>query len=254
MSLKMPAAVLDRSRAGGYTGVVEPIPETSEALDQLGQEGDPALREDLQWLVDRALAHVPGLVGVSLGLTIQDLVLTYVASGVEVAALDGVRAAGDGRCLDAFRDGHVVRAEHAALFDEAAWQLFAQSSAAVGIRSTLSIPVRHNGVVTGGVDLYGDAADTFDGRADEMAELFGAWAPGAVANADVSFATRQEATQGPKRLQEQRVVDQAIGLLVGAAPLDPVVAERRLHAAAARAGVSVAVLARALVDPSTDPA
>ena len=87
----------------------------------------------------------------------------------------------------------------------------------------------------------------FTGRVDEMAQLFGAWAPGAVANADLSFETRLEAVKSPERLKGQAYVDQAIGLLVSARDLDPDAAEKRLEWAAARAGVSVSVLAKAIV-------
>ncbi len=82
----------------------------------------------------------------------------------------------------------------------------------------------------------------------EFAALFGAWAPGAVANADLSFASRLEAVRSPQRLRDQVYLDKAIGLLVGARGLEPDAAEARLHQAAAQAGVEVFVLARALVD------
>lgn len=125
--------------------------------------------------------------------------------------------------------------------------MFAQANAAAGIRSTLSIPFRHNGVVTGGVNLYGDAPDTFEGRVEDLSNLFGAWAPGAVANADLAFSSRLEAAKGPERLRANADLDHAIGLLVGVLGIDPQAAEARLQQAAAQAGVTVFVLANALV-------
>jgi hypothetical protein len=227
---------------------MEPIPETDEALAELERFGDVELRGDLQRLTALAQARVPGLVGVSLGLVAEDLVLTYVASGMDVAALDAVQYADDGPCVEAVREGETVRTDAGSLLDEGRWLLFAQAIAAAGIRSTLSIPFRRGGVITGGVNLYGDAGDTFDGRVEELSDLFGAWAPGAVANADLSFATRLEAVRSPERLRGQAYLDQAMGLLVGALDVEPAAAEDRMKRAAAQAGVTVPVLARALVE------
>lgn len=231
---------------------MEPIPETHEALVELERYGDLELRGDLQELVGRAKERIPGLRGVSLALLSQGLVLTYVASDLDVAALDAVQYTDHGPCVEAVEQAQPVRTDVEALLDEQHWQLFAQATAAAGIRSTLSLPFRHGGVVTGGVNLYGDEADTFQGHEQELAELFGAWAPGAVANADLSFETRLEAAKSPARLKEQAYVDQAIGLLVSARGLDPNAAEERLQQAAARAGVAVFVLARALVESFGD--
>lgn len=227
---------------------MEPIPETHEALVELERFGDLEIRGDLQELVGRAKERIPGLRGVSLGMVSQGLMLTYVASGVEVATLDAVQYVEDGPCVEAVRSAEAVQTDIAGLMDEGRWQLFAQATAAVGIRSTLSLPFRHAGVVTGGVNLYGEAVDTFDGHVEELAALFGAWAPGAVANADLSFQTRLEAVKSPQRLKGQAYVDRAVGMLVTARDLDPQVAEERLEAAAARAGVTVFVLARALLE------
>jgi transcriptional regulator with GAF, ATPase, and Fis domain len=227
---------------------MEPIPETHEALEELARYGDEQLRTDLHQLTAVAKQRVPGLVGVSIGLLTEGLVLTYVASGVDVAALDGVQYTDDGPCLEALRTGERVQTDTDSLMNEGRWQLFAQASAAAGIRSTLSMPFRRDGKVIGGVNLYGGEADTFDGRADDLAAIFGAWAPGAVSNADLSFETRLEAAKSPRRLKEQAHVDQAIGMLVSARGLSPKAAEAHLRHAAARAGVAVFVLARALLE------
>lgn len=235
------------ARVGKREGM-EPIPETHEALEELERYGDVELRGDLEQLVARAKERIPGLLGVSLGLVSQGLVLTYVASGTDVAALDGVQYADDGPCVEAVRRAEPVVTDIGDLLDEDRWRLFAQATAAAGIRSTLSLPFRHGGVVTGSANLYGDAPDTFEGHVEGLAHLFGAWAPGAVANADLSFETRLEAVKSPERLKGQAYVDQAIGMLVSARGLDPDAAERQLQQAAARAGVAVFVLARALVD------
>jgi len=231
---------------------VEPIPETHEALLELERYGDVDLRQDLERLTATARETTPGLVGVSIALMTDDLVLTYVASDYRIAALDGVQYADDGPCLEAIREDTIISSDSDGLLDESAWQLFAQATAAAGIRSTLSMPFRRSGVVTGGVNLYGAEKQTFHGKVEVLADLFGAWAPGAVANADLSFQSRLEAVKSPERLRGQAYVDQAVGLLISARGLTPDDAEGRLQVAAARAGVAVFVLARALVEAFTD--
>lgn len=231
---------------------MEPIPETDQALTELERFGNTELRPDLERLTSLARERVPELVGVSLALVAEDLVLTYVASDSDIAALDGIQYVDDGPCVESVRADQSVVVDVDAVMDEARWLLFAQASAAAGIRSTLSIPFRDAGVVTGGVNLYGSGSRTFDGHVDEMAMVFGAWAPGAVANADLSFQSRLEAVRGPARLKGQAYVDQAIGLVMSARGLTADSAEARLEKAAAQAGISVAVLARALVEAYFD--
>ena len=231
---------------------MEPIPETHKALEELERYGDLELRGDLQRLTEQAKQRVPGLVGVSLSLVTEDLVLTYVASDVDIAALDAVQYTDDGPCLEAIREEAIIETDTEALLDEGRWQLFAQASAAAGIRSSLSMPIRRQGVVTGGVNLYAQRPDSFKEHVEQLPDLFGAWAPGAVTNADLSFKTRLEAVKSPQRLKGQAYLDQAIGFLVAARGLEARAAEESIQTAAARAGVAVHVLSRALVE-ALDP-
>ena len=227
---------------------MEPIPETRETLNELARYGDEQVRQDLERRTELARKLVPGLVGVSLGLLAEGLVLTYVATELDVATLDGVQYTDDGPCLEAVRTATTIETDADSLLDEGRWQLFAQASAAAGIRSSLSIPLRHGGAIAGGVNIYGDASDTFEGHVEELSAIFEAWAPGAVSNADLSFASRLDAVDSPERLRGQAYVDQAVGMLVAARSLTPEEAGERLRRAAARGGVTVFVLARALVE------
>ncbi|WP_343991435.1 GAF domain-containing protein [Terrabacter terrae] len=130
--------------------------------------------------------------------------------------------------------------------DEGQWQLFAQAGAAAGVRSTLSLPIMDGDRVTAGVNLYGAQPGTFDGRQEQLAQLFGAWAPGAVANADLSFDTRLQAARAPARLQDLETVDQAVGMLMARHRIGAQHVRRRLEEAVARAGVPVVAVARAV--------
>jgi hypothetical protein len=110
-----------------------------------------------------------------------------------------------------------------------------------------------NGVVTGGANFYGSGARSFDGHVEGLARLFGAWSPGATHNADLAFRTRHQAAKSVGNLREARMVDHAIGVLIAEGVSDPNEAEARLRQAAARAGIPVGVLARAVIDTYASP-
>lgn len=205
--------------------------------------GDVDIAGQLSRVTESLTSLVPAIVAFSIGIARHDVTLTYVSSSLEAAWLDGVQYVDDGPCQQAARSGEVVAVDHSELLDEGRWQLFAQAGAAVGIRSTLSLPVLDASRVIGGVNLYGSGTDTFVGRHEEVAALVGGWAEGAVTNADLSFRTRVEATDAPRRLEEVETVRAAVGVLVDAKGVSPEVAESKLYEAAARAGIPVVALA-----------
>jgi hypothetical protein len=226
---------------------MKPLAETDEALRHLARYGDDRLAADLAEVVQQAASRVPDLVGLSLGLVQQGIVLTYVSTADELATLDAVQYLEGGPCVHAAEIGETVDADHAALLDEGRWQMFAQAGAAFGVLSTLSLPIIENGVVTAGINLYGCRSGTFGGREEELALLFGAWAPGAVSNADLSFSSRLEAAEAPARLEDLATVDLAVGVLAATHDVDPGRARAQLQQAAARAGVSVVALAMVVI-------
>jgi transcriptional regulator with GAF, ATPase, and Fis domain len=230
--------------APGQASDVEPIPETREALRRLSALGDEDLGQDLDEAAARLTVRLPGLVGFSISIVRERLTFTYLASAPAAAGLDAMQYLDGGPCEQAVRDGHVIAVDHDDLFHEGRWQLFAQAGRAFGVASTVSLPIIEGSEVVGTVNVYGAASDTFDGRHDELARLFGAWAPGAVTNADLLFESRLEATHAVERLEDVSVVDRAVALLVAAQAVTPEQARDSLAQAAAQAGLSVVQTAR----------
>lgn len=253
---------------------MEPIPETRRVLSDLSQFEDAGIYGELGPLAGRAQELVPSLVGLSVTVVAEGITLTYVASSEAIAALDAVQYADGGPCVTAIEEGELIALEQADPLDEQRWQLFAGAAAAAGIRSTLSLPIlgdRRAGPkdgdtsdaapdtesavgtrldaapVTAGVNLYGSRPDSFHGLHEQLAELFGAWSPGAVTNADLAFTTRLAALDAPRRLDALTVVGRAVGMLAAAHDVTPDEAGRRLRYAAARAGVPLTVLARVIL-------
>ena len=227
--------------------IMEPLPETSQALAALGRYGDDRLSVELANTAERVRKLAPDVVGFSVALVTQGVTLTYAATDEELAVLDGMQYLDGGPCVEAAATSRAVEADHAHLLDEERWHLFAQASAARGILSTLSIPITDGDTVIGGVNLYGSRVSTFQGRTQELADLFGAWAPGAITNADLTFSTRLEAVKAPAQLREMHTVDLAVGLLMAARAVTAEQAQADLEQAAAQAGITLPSLARAVI-------
>jgi len=183
----------------------------------------------------------------SLASTLDDLVVTLVASEPEIALLDALQYLGDGPCLAAVRESQVVELNGAELLDEDEWRVFALASAARAVANTLTLPVLDANRVVGSINLYASSAHAFSGHHEALAVLFHAWAPGAVENADMSFSTRLEAEQAPARMRDQARVDTAVGLLAGYQGTSADAARADLEDAAARGGVSLTRVARAVI-------
>jgi hypothetical protein len=226
---------------------VEPIPESRQAADDLDPtiEADPLAR--LLAAAEQVRVLVPDCVGISLGSSEHGVTFTVVASNSEVATLDSVQYLAGGPCVDAVEAGRVIEFDHETLLDEARWQLFAQATAASGVVSTLTLPIIGNARVTGSVNLYASTHRAFEGHHEAIARIFGAWAPGAVANADLAFNTRVTAARAPRVLREQLRIDVATGLLAARLGVEAEEARELIRAAALRAGVSELQLAEAVI-------
>lgn len=226
---------------------MEPIPETVQAVEALDASSDDGrLLADLTRQASRAKEIVPDLVGVSIAPLNDGLTFTLVATTEDVAVLDAIQYVAGGPCVEGAHAEQVMQFEQNVL-DEERWRLFAEATAARAVRSTLTLPVLRAGHVVGTVNLYAASRRAFGGHHEQLAEVFGAWASGAVANADLSFSTRTEAQAAPQRARDRCVIDVAIGIVAAELGLRVDAAEDRLRDAASRAGVSLLTVAREIV-------
>jgi GAF domain-containing protein len=226
----------------------EPIPETVEAVTALEPAGEGDLLARLLRLANRAQQIVPDLIGISLARLDENLTFTLVATAEEIAVLDAIQYAAGGPCVEGAHTAEVQACDDTDLLSEERWQLFAEAAAAHTVRSTLTLPIFSGQRVTGSVNLYAASRQAFVGHHDQLAVIFGGWASGAVANADLSFTTRNEAEATPERVRDLTVIEVASGVLAAQLGVSVDVGRARLRDAAARAGVSAADLAREIVD------
>ncbi|MCW2833713.1 MAG: hypothetical protein JWN68_1666 [Nocardioides sp.] len=225
---------------------MEPIPETSEAVDEFGPfETD--LLERLQDKSHQVRELVPACVGISLASREHGVSFTVVATDEEIAELDGAQYLDSGPCVESVRAEQVLEYSGDDFMQESSWQVFALSTAAAGIASTLTLPILKEAQVVGSVNLYAASPDAFTGHHEAIAGIFDAWAPGAVANADLGFASRSTAQQAPQILHAETRIQVARGVLVDTQGISVDAAEEQLAQAARRAGVSEAALAERII-------
>jgi GAF domain-containing protein len=239
-----------RREKGGHLAVtpMEPIPETAEALDELDPSVDLDLLEHLTDLANRAQEIVPDLLGVSIARRDAGLTFTLIATATEIAVLDAVQYIAGGPCVEAGHATEVREFNRDDVLDEEEWRLFAETTAARAIHSTLTLPVVTDDQVVGTINLYAASRRAFVGHHDALAEVFGAWAAGAISNADLAFTTRRSAQAAPQQLHDQHLIDVATGIIAAQLGVDVDTALARLHDAAVRAGTTLIELARTIVD------
>jgi GAF domain-containing protein len=225
---------------------MNPIPETVEAIRELTRLGDESIARTLLQIGRDVERIVPELVGISVSVN-GDLTFTMTASHGPVAELDGVQYLAGGPCEQTLDTGKPHTFIQGDPVDEDRWRHFAEATAAAGIGSTLSLPILDGTRVVAGVNLYASTPDAFDGHHEELAAACGAWAHGAVTNADMGFSTRFSAAATPTRLRNEHLVNQAVGALMSEWSISSEEAQQRLRTSAERAGISDAQMARAIL-------
>lgn len=229
---------------------MEAIPETIEAIRNYGPfvvEHEDLLAELLS-KAERVQALVPHCTGISLASNKDGISFTVVATAAEVAVLDAMQYVDSGPCVEAVEVDQVVEFDRDTFLGEDRWQLFAQATSALAVASTLTLPLRHGSDVVGSVNLYASTHQAFTGHHQAIADIFGAWAPGAVTNADLSFSTRATAEQAPRRLREDIDIHVALAAIARAKNVDTDAAHCALREAAQRAGLHEAVLAKIILE------
>jgi GAF domain-containing protein len=189
---------------------------------------------------------IPELVGLSLGLVEDGLTLTLVASVEQLAALDAVQYLDGGPCVAAVDRAEPVDVNIGDLLDEDRWRLYARVSGAVGVASSLSLPVMDGDRVVGGVNLYASTEDAFTGLHDRVAEDVGSDAELAAAKADLSFSTAKLAMEAPARIRASGDINIALGIIAESQDVTISIARERLRNAAPPAGITEAQAARAI--------
>jgi GAF domain-containing protein len=226
---------------------LRPVTESQEAFEWLSSYGQGSDVEVAVLEMGRRVREiVPECVALSLCYAGPDYTFTLIADNREAAMIDALQYIDSGPCQETMHTGDITAA-HSPLAEER-WQLVARGWSTAGVASSLSMPVLHEGGLVGGVNLYASTPTAFDGHHQELADVCGAWAGGAVTNADLDFTSRIRAAATPARMREKAAVDVASGLVAEYLGTDVATAVERITNGAQRAGVDPADLARFILD------
>jgi GAF domain-containing protein len=226
---------------------VEPIAATVRALERLSRYGDKSDARALEEMAAAAQRLVPTCTGISLTVLDGGMSITLVASSDECALLDAMQYLDGGPCVECVATGEVVDVDEEDALEEGRWSMFSRASAAVGVASSLSMPILRSGEVVGGTNLYASTPGAFTGYHESLAEALGAWAPGAVTDADLSFDRRREAAETLSRIIDQGDINLAIGMVAEGQSVTTGLAHQRIREAAARSGLTEAEVARVVI-------
>jgi GAF domain-containing protein len=223
---------------------MEALPETRAALAKLqdGLEDNPDPASQIVGIGEVITAAVPSCVGVSLTVIYDGEALTFTATSSPAAMADAGQYLDEaGPCLDASQ-GEVVTV--ADVLDEQQWESFSLASAAAGIRSSMSVPLRgEDGRIAGALNMYAEEPSAFDGHEAQLATAVGATASEVVKNADLAFRSRQWARETPNKLQGKQNIEMAVGILMESRGWGATQARQRIISAAHRAGIAADAVA-----------
>lgn len=221
---------------------MELIPASAQVLDDLSRTARTDLTADILDLAAQIEAVVPSCVGVSITVARGALTFTLVASSEVAAQLDATQYVSGGPCVEAARGGQEQSVPE--ILDEGRWQSYARTAAASNVRSSLALPLTTHQELTGSLNIYAADPGAFNGDNARLRELAGAPAWALITNADLEFTSRDRADDAPRDLHYSDLINQAIGVLIGAHRIDPESAKERLQETAARAEVSLVEAAR----------
>jgi GAF domain-containing protein len=172
------------------------------------------LTDSLQRVTFLANAAVPAAEGVGLTLRSGDSGTTIAFQGEIAPELDEAQYADDlGPCLEAFRDDRTINVGSIPT-EMSRWPSFAKRAAELGVRSSLSLPLRDDQRAVGALNFYATPEHKFEDPLVVVAEAFAAQASVAVTNAAVYWRTRHMADNLTKALDSRDKIGQAKGILM----------------------------------------
>lgn len=181
--------------------------------------------------------------------------ITLARSGppLTIAASDGRSSQADeqqyeldeGPCLDALRHGVVVDVPR--LTDEERWPEYRGRALALGVRSSLSLPLHIQDETVGALNFYGDRADRFGELEREHADIYARQIVNVVVVALRHFEQIELIEQLREALTSRATIDQAIGVLVAQERINPEQAFVLLRRASQNSNVKLRDVAAALL-------
>jgi GAF domain-containing protein len=200
---------------------VESIPPPPESADPSELFAvllpDTPLTDVLQRVTTLAARTVSNCTAAGITLAQTGRPHTPVYTDERSPKVDQVQYDNDsGPCLDALREGRIFMIADTAT--ESRWPEFCAAAAAVGFRSTLSVPIDvsgHRTEVLGALNLYSETPESFDEGSVASTESLAHQAAIVIANAQAYWGAKELSDQLQAALESRAVIEQAKGILMG---------------------------------------
>jgi len=155
---------------------------------------------------------------------------------------------GNGPCLDAWRQGRVVRLDDMASGAQQ-YPEFAQAAQAHGVESSLSLPLMAGGRGVGALNMYSRKPEGFTEDDEAIGLTLAAAAAIVLANASAYWEASQLSEQLTEAMRSRAVIEQAKGILMARSPeLGPDDAFDVLRRASQRENVKLRDIAHRIVE------
>jgi transcriptional regulator with GAF, ATPase, and Fis domain len=226
---------------------------------------DPRLRAALETVSQFLVADVPlGRTLDRIAVLARDAIATTAAVGITLADEQGRPATrvftddispdvdqgqyddDQGPCLDALREGRVVRVPDTGAVEDR-WPSYSRRAVAAGVVSTLSLPLKAGDEGLGVMNLY-STADAYDEPDERDAALFARQAAVVLANCR-AYWNAFDLSQGlQEALASRATIDMAKGKIMAANGCTPDEAFQLLVKASQRENVRLRDVARRIVE------
>jgi GAF domain-containing protein len=206
------------------------------------------LEEVLGDIVAIANREVPGAESTSITLVRDDKAFTAAHYGEMALVADEMQyEEGYGPCMDAGRGGVVLRVDD--MRTEQRWPDYVPRVLAIGVRSSLSVPLPYQGSTIGALNIYSSQPAAFASPESlaaglEVAETIAV----AVANADAHWQVSEQARNMRLAMESRATIEQAKGVLMAQRRVTAEQAFEILRAASQRYNRKLRDIAAGIID------
>jgi GAF domain-containing protein len=168
----------------------------------------------LELVTSLALDTIPGAVGAGVTLLDETGHKESAASTSDVVARadDLQYELDEGPCLTACLNDELIRIDD--LESDLRWPRWREQALPLGLRSSLSAPLRVPGRAMGALKIYGEAPNTFDVRAENLLERFAEQATILLSNVSTLDRAERLSTDLQRALRSRNVIALASGVLM----------------------------------------
>ena len=234
--------------------VAQASPQLAAVLAQMGAVvlSRETIDTTITLVTALAVQTIPGTSGAGVTLVDARGARTTAASDALVEQADALQYQFDaGPCLTAWRDQVSTRIDDTQ--SETRWPEWTAAVASLGIRSVLSAPLltqdagTAQGTGIGAIKVYSAQAQAYDGRAEELLELFAWQAAILLANTQTLSDAHRLSADLRKALASRDIIGQAKGVLIAQGAADEQTAFQMLAAASQCSNTKLHDVARQVV-------